>query len=132
MRIARGWMVRLSLIVAGCIAVHASPAWAQVAAGEVTGIVTDQAGAAVPGATVTVTNVETNGLRIVTSSGQGVYTAPSLAPGEYRVDVEVSGFKPIRRAGIRLSTGEKIRIDFSLAVGDVREQVIVTADAPML
>ena len=85
-----------------------------------------------PGATVTVTNVETNQQRVVVSSGDGVYTAPSLAPGEYRVDVELSGFKPIRREGIRLSTGEKARIDFDLAVGDVREQVTVTADAPIL
>ena len=109
-----------------------SPLLAQVAAGEITGVVKDQAGAAVPGATVTVTNVDTNRQRIVVSSGEGVYTAPSLAPGDYRVDVELSGFKPVRREGIRLSTGEKARIDFDLAVGDVREQVTVTADAPIL
>ena len=103
----------------------------QVAAGEITGVVKDPGGAAVPGATVTVTNVATNRQRIVVSSADGVYTAPSLAPGEYRVDVELSGFKPVRREGIRLSTGEKARIDFALAVGDVREQVTVTADAPI-
>jgi hypothetical protein len=103
-----------------------------VAAGEITGVVNDQAGAAVPGPTVTVTNVGTNQQRVVTSSGRGVYTAPSLAPGDYRVDVELPGFKPVRRDGIRLATGEKARIDFDLAVGDVREQVTVTADAPIL
>src|SRR5216683_3282378 len=54
------------------------------------------------------------------------------APGDYRVDVELAGFKPVRREGIRLSTGEKARIDFTLAVGTVSEQVTVTADAPML
>ena len=57
---------------------------------------------------------------------------PEPAPGEYRIDVELAGFKPIRREGIRLATGEKARIDFDLAVGDVREQVTVTADAPMV
>ena len=103
-----------------------------MAAGEITGTVKDQAGAAVPGATVTVTNVETSRQRVLVSSGNGVYTAPSLAPGDYRIDVELSGFKPVRREGIRLSTGEKARIDFDLAVGDVREQVTVTADAPIL
>ena len=53
------------------------------------------------------------------SSSEGVYTAPSLAPGEYRVDVELSGFKPVRRDGVRVLTGEKARVDFDLAVGGV-------------
>jgi hypothetical protein len=108
------------------------PLYAQIGAGEITGLVRDQDGGAVPGATVTVTNVDTNRQRIVTSSDDGVYAAPSLAPGEYRVDVELSGFKPMRRGGIHLSTGEKARIDFDLAVGGVREQVTVTADASIL
>ncbi|MEO8258382.1 MAG: TonB-dependent receptor [Acidobacteriota bacterium] len=115
-----------------CVAATASPLVAQVAAGAITGVVNDSAGAAVPGATVTVTGVGTNRQRVVVSSGEGVYTAPSLAPGVYRVEVQLSGFKPIRRDGIRLSTGETARIDFSLAVGEVREQVTVTADASML
>jgi len=105
---------------------------AQVAAGEITGVVRDQGGAAAPGATVTVTSVETNRQRIVVSSREGVYTAPGLAPGEYRVDVELPGFRPVRRAGIRLSTGGKARIDFELAIGEVREQVTVTGDATIL
>ncbi len=134
MRVARlaFAFMRLFLLAAWCVAATGSALFAQVAAGEITGILKDQGGAAVPGATVTVTNVGTNRQRIVLSTGEGVYTAPSLAPGEYRVDVELPGFKPMRRAGIRLSTGEKARIDFDLAVGDVREQVTVTADAPIL
>ena len=51
-------------------------------AGDITGQVKDQAGAAVPGATVTVTAVATNRQRIAVSGREGVYTAPSLAPGE--------------------------------------------------
>ena len=131
MRVARVCLIQL-LLLAACLAEYASPLCAQVAAGEITGIVKDQAGAAVPGATVTVTNVDTNQQRILASSGEGVYAAPSLAPGTYRVEVALPGFKPVRREGVRLSTGEKIRIDFGLAVGEVREQVTVTADAPIL
>ncbi len=108
---------RLSLLVAVCLALTGSAALAQVAAGEITGIVKDQAGAAVPGATVTVTDVDTNLQRVIVSSGEGVYTAPSLAPGDYRIDVELTGFKAVRRGGIRLSTGEKARIDFDLGGG---------------
>jgi outer membrane receptor protein involved in Fe transport len=131
MRVARLCSIRLSFL-AVCLAASVSPLLAQVAAGEITGIVKDQAGGAVPGATVTVTNVETNLQRVLSSSGDGVYAAPSLAPGSYRVEVELPGFKPVRREGIHLSTGEKARIDFDLTVGDVREQVTVTADAPIL
>jgi hypothetical protein len=110
----------------------ATPLGAQVAAGDITGIVKDQAGATVPGATVTVTNLDTNRQRVTTSTSGGIYTAASLAPGNYRIVVELPGFKPVRRDGVRLSTGAKARIDFSLAVGDVRELVTVTADAPIL
>jgi hypothetical protein len=58
--------------------------------------------------------------------------AASLAPGTYRIDVELSGFKPVRREGIHVATGEKARIDFDLAVGGVAEHVTVVADAPMV
>jgi len=120
------------VVVVAWLASAAVPVCAQVAAGEMTGLVKDQAGAAVLGATVTVTDINTNRQRVVTSSAEGVYTVPSLAPGEYRLEVELSGFKPVRRVGIHLSTGEKARIDIDLAVGTIREQVTVTADSPML
>ena len=67
MRMAGRCLVRLSLLVALCLALG-SAALAQVAAGEITGIVKDQAGAAVPGATVTVTDVNTNLQRVIVSS----------------------------------------------------------------
>jgi hypothetical protein len=108
------------------------PARAQTAAGEITGLVKDPAGDAVPGVTIIVTETRTNRQRVVVSTGDGVYTVASLAPGEYRLDVELSGFKPVRREGIRLSTGEKARVDFDLAVGGLQEQVTVVGDAPAI
>jgi hypothetical protein len=120
------------LFASSLVALFTAPAAAQVAAGEVTGIVKDQAGAPVPGVTVTVTEVSTNRPRVSITSTDGVYTAPSLAPGAYRIDVELAGFKPIRREGVLVSTGEKVRLDFNLQVGDVREQVTVNGDAPLL
>jgi Carboxypeptidase regulatory-like domain len=123
----------ICFVVASACCVGASPASAQTAAGEITGVVHDQVGAAVPGATITVTETRTNLQRVVVSTRDGVYTAASLAPGEYRLDVELAGFKPMRREGIRLATGEKARIDFDLSVGDIREQVtVVAADAPIM
>ena len=124
--------IRMCLAAIAFVAAASSPARAQVAAGEITGLVKDQAGAAVPGATVTVTDVATNRQRLVVTSVDGVYTAASLLPGEYRIAVELSGFKQVRREGIRLATGEKARIDVTLAVGDVSEQLTVVADAPIV
>jgi hypothetical protein len=108
------------------------PARAQTAAGEITGLVRDQAGATVPGTTITVTETRTNRQRVVVPTSDGVYTAASLAPGDYRLDIELSGFKPVRREGIRLSTGEKACIDFDLTVGGVQDQVTVVGDAPIV
>ncbi len=112
------------------LAAAAAPLRAQVAAGEITGLVKDPAGRAVPGAIVSVSDIATNLRRGVVSNGEGIYTVPGLSPGTYKVEVEWPGFKPLRRMGIRLSTGEKARIDFVLAVGDVREEVTVVADVP--
>jgi hypothetical protein len=130
-------MIRCAALACVCVVTvlltGASPVAAQVGAGAITGVVHDQAGAAVPGANITVMETRTNLQRVVVSTQDGVYNAASLAPGEYRLDVELAGFKPVRREGIRLSTGEKARIDFDLSVGDIREQVtVVAADAPIV
>src|SRR6185369_17568859 len=109
-----------------------SRAGAQVGAGELTGIIQDSNGGAVPGATVTVTNVATNQQRVVNSTVDGVYTAASLPPGDYRISIELAGFKPVRRDGLRITTGEKARIDFELVIGDVREQLTVVGDTPIV
>jgi len=110
----------------------APAALAQVAGGTITGVVKDQAGATVPGATITLTAVGTNRQRVVTSSREGIYAAAGLPPGTYRVVVELSGFKPLRRAGIQLETGETAQLDMTLEIGAVSEQVTVTADAPVV
>jgi hypothetical protein len=123
---------RVVFLLAVLYAVNVSPVLGQVASGALTGIVHDQAGAAVPGVTITATNVFTGAPRAVVSSNSGVYTVPGLIPGEYRVDVELPGFRHERREGVHLATGETARLDFDLSVGDVREQVTVHADAMIL
>ena len=105
---------------------------AQVAAGGITGFVRDPSGAVVPGATITVTNLSTNVRLVATSTGDGVYTAPNLAPGDYQIDVELAGFKPIRRDHVRAATGETLRIDFTLVVGGLHETLQLTARPPVL
>ncbi|HET9385958.1 MAG TPA: carboxypeptidase-like regulatory domain-containing protein, partial [Gemmatimonadales bacterium] len=127
-RKARRGSLSLALTFAFACCAGALPARAQVASGEITGVVKDSTGDAVPGATVTITDRRTNLQRVAVSSEDGVYTAASLPPGEYRLDIELSGFRPVRREGVRLSTGEKARIDFELGVGGVEERVTVVGD----
>src|SRR5215813_4174997 len=120
---ARAGVCRVALLAWVVFTADASSLRAQVAAGDITGVIRDQAGTAVPGVRIAVTDAATNRQRIVTSSRDGVYAAPSLAPGTYRIDVELPGFKPIRREGVTVATGEKVRVDFELAIGTVSEQV---------
>ncbi len=105
---------------------------AQVGAGQVTGIVTDANGAPAPGATITATRTATGTIRSLVSSSSGVYTLSALTPGEYRIDVELPGFRSIRRQGVRVETGETIRLDFALELGRLDDAVTVVADAPSL
>ena len=112
----RNVSLSICLTVACICGAAVTPTLAQTAAGHITGLVRDQAGASVPGATITVTDTRTNLQRVVVSTGDGVYTVASLAPGEYRLDLELPGFKSVRREGIRLATGEKASVDFDLEV----------------
>ncbi len=124
--------VRVWLCVLTWLVVSSTPAGAQVGAGAFTGDVSDQAGRAVPGATVTVTSVGTNLSRISVTGPDGRYSVPGLLPGSYQVVVETSGFRPLTREGLRLATGETVRLDLQLEVGGLTEAITVTADAPLL
>ena len=109
-----------------------SAAGAQIGAGAIAGAVVDQAGAAVPGATVTVTSLATNVSRVFVTGDDGAYAAQSLAPGLYRVLAELSGFRPTVTESVRIATGDAVRLNLRLEVGGVNEAVTVTADAPLL
>jgi Carboxypeptidase regulatory-like domain len=100
--------------------------------GTVTGEVKDSSGAAVAGATVTVTNTGTNGVRIVTTNDDGIYNIPALVPGMYEVKAEKTGFKAATRVGVELQVQQTARIDFGLEVGQVSETIEVTGAVPLL
>src|SRR5881394_2131762 len=121
-RIVTGLLLSVSMV---------APAWAQIGGGGLTGDVVDQAGAAVPGVAVTVTAVATNQARTVVSDSHGAYLVPALAPGVYRIQAMRDGFRPLIRAGVRVATGETVRVELRLEVGSVAEAVTVTADAPL-
>lgn len=105
---------------------------AQVETGRIAGTVTDSSGSRIPGAVVTVTHVATNVSTAWQTDATGRYLAVNLRVGEYRVDVEASGFKRIVRSGIVLQIAETADVDLTLEVGSVAESINVTADAPLL
>jgi hypothetical protein len=117
-----------ALLVAGMV--HAVEA--QVGRGALSGRIVDPAGSAVPGATVTVDEAGSNRSRTVVTGTDGNYAVQGLVPGTYRVRVELSGFRTVTRNGIRLATGETLRLDLQLDVGGVTEAITVTGDAPVL
>ncbi len=105
---------------------------AQVAVGTLLGNVTDESGAAIPGATITATEVRTNISRTTVSNQAGAYTFTNTSPGTYRVEGELIGFKKFTRENVEVSVNTTIRVEISLAVGTLEESVIVTGEAPML
>jgi hypothetical protein len=127
-----GRLARVIACVVSLAVATAIPLAAQIGAGALAGDIVDQAGAAVPGATITVVAEGTNRSRTAVTGLDGSYRAPGLAPGLYRIRVELNGFRPLTRNGVRIATGETVRLDLTLTVGGVTEAVTVTADAPLL
>jgi outer membrane receptor protein involved in Fe transport len=110
---------------------HVPSAWAQVDRATVSGTVKDTSDAVVPGATVTVRNVATDVPSTAVSDAQGAYLIGGLIPGAYIIDVELTGFqKSSRRAN--LDTGQRARIDFTMSVGTVEQNVTVEALSPLM
>ena len=105
---------------------------AQQTSGSVVGIVTDNSGAVVSGGTVTLTNVDTGDRRTATTNAVGDYQFVNLVPGNYRVDVEVSGFKHFIRTNVVVQVQGSTRVDASLELGNVSETVEVTSQAPLV
>src|SRR6266540_1497708 len=106
-------------------------AQSQALNGQIEGTVADTSGAVIPNATLTIVNLETGATRTATTDQSGVYRAPLLPLGTYRVTAEASGFKRLVREGITLTTGQTATVSMALEAGQVTELVTITADAPI-
>jgi hypothetical protein len=109
----------------------AMPVFAQNT-GIISGRVTDQSGAVVPNAQITVTQTETNVDAASQTNSEGLYRVPSLRDGPYKVTVTAAGFKKAVRDGLTLRIGENLNVEMTLDVGAVSEAVEVTASLPLL
>ncbi len=124
-------LLRFVIFTCACF-LSAGGALAQAGKAELTGVARDQAGAAVARATVTVTRVETGDVATATTSADGVYTITNLSPGVYTVTATAKGFSRYTREGVRLTTGERIRLDVAFDVGAVEEEIKIASDASLL
>jgi hypothetical protein len=121
----------LALVACASLALPAV-AGAQALYGSITGAVSDTSGAAIPGATVTVTN-EGTGLRLETvSDGEGLYTVRNVLPGTYTLSAALQGFKTFTQTGIPLTAGSILRVNAPLEIGDLTESITVTTEAALL
>jgi len=93
--------------------------------GIITGLVADKTGAAVSGATVTITNEATGVNTVVSTTSAGNFSTPPLVLGSYKVQVELSGFKASIQSGVLVASGATVRVDVVLEVGSVSETVEV-------
>jgi hypothetical protein len=125
-----GFVCRSVLVaVLVSVAVNAS---AQALYGSLVGNVTDETGAAVPGATVTITQAETSLTRDVVTNESGGYNVPNLLPGTYEVVVTLSGFQTYRARQITVRQGIDVRVDARLVVGALEESIVVSGQAAVL
>ncbi len=118
----------------GVLLVVAAPAWAaaQSTGATLAGVVFDQSNQALPGATVTIRQTETDAKRVVVTDGQGRYQAPALSPAIYEVTAELAGFQTSVRDRLVLTLGQTATVNFTLGIASLTEQVVVTESAPLV
>ncbi len=118
--------------VAIAIVFVAGPAPAQVLYGSITGHVSDQTGAALPGAKVDILNTGTGVTRTVIADDRGAYHVTDLQPGTYSVTIELSGFQSVAQKDVQVVSNAVLRLDAQLALAGLADTVAVTASTPRL
>lgn len=107
-------------------------ATAQRTTGDIRGVVSDESGAVLPGATVTLKGPAVAGTPSTVSNEAGIYRFANLAPGVYELSVELSGFTTKTQTGIQVSLGGTVELNVQLGVSTQQETITVTAEAPVV
>jgi hypothetical protein len=128
----RGPILVAGLLLSFVVVLAVVPASGQGAVAEVNGITADQSGAVLPGVTVTLTEETTGLIRSVVSNETGRFSVQALQPGRYTLMAELSGFQTQALKGITVNVGQAVTINFTLPVGTLTDQIIVTGEAPLI
>jgi Carboxypeptidase regulatory-like domain/TonB-dependent Receptor Plug Domain/TonB dependent receptor len=121
---------RVGLAVALCL-FASSALWAQATA-TISGRVVDQAGAVLPGATITVTNAATGAVRETVTNDEGLYSVPALLPGKYSVRATLTGFSAQEREGVEVLIGANMAVELKLGIAALQENITVSSQAPLV
>jgi outer membrane receptor protein involved in Fe transport len=124
MRILRRSLVALVLLL------MSGPIFAQSLIGSISGAVKDQQGAPLPGVTVTLTGK--TGAKTAVSDAAGTYRFGAVDPGAYSLTADLQGFQGRKQENIAISIGQRLDLDFVLAVATVKEEITVTGEAPVV
>lgn len=106
--------------------------WAQTTTGSILGAAHDSSGAVIPGVSISIKNVETGGVRNVTTDSSGAYEVLGMAAGTYDIQASFRGFSTQVRRGIPLTVGAAVTVHFTLAVSAVESKVLVTGELPQV
>ena len=107
-------------------------AMAQSTTGRILGVLTDQSGAAVGGATVVVTDKQRGTVRTEKTDETGSFTVANLQPGTYTIRVSAKGFKTVERPSVQIEVASDVRADFALQPGQVTETLTITEETPLV
>lgn len=127
MRLIHRWLFATVLAVAFCPSL-----FAQSFTGTIVGSIRDTSQAVIPGAEVTIVNVNTDHRETATAGADGRYASVPLPPGDYRVEAGLQGFRRVVRSGITLPVNTTIVVDFTLEIGALSDLVEVRASTPIL
>jgi hypothetical protein len=122
------------MLISGTAGMMSHPAlmMAQAVNGNMLGTITDQSKAAIPGATVTITEVKSGVIKTTKTNDSGLFDFEALQPGTYRVSATLAGFKEAKVEAVNLVVNSTIRVDLSLTVGSTDESITVNATPELL
>ena len=121
-------LLPLSLVLFFFLAFASRPLAGQLGTGTLNGTITDTTGAAIPGAAITLTDVETNAQRQILSDKKGYFTIPDVNIGKYKLTATAAGFSTASKVGIEVTVGAQLTVDLPLAAGGGDTTVTVTTD----
>jgi hypothetical protein len=115
-------------IVTGLLAslIFAASMFGQSTSGAISGTIEDATNALIPGVTVTATGVNTGVVATAITNETGAYSFPSLAPGEYKITAELTGFQTETRTNVQLGNAQQLRLNFALKVGGAQQAIEVS------
>lgn len=128
MKTSRVLRVVFLSIVLGCV----GPAFSQSSTGSISGTVTDQNNAVVPGAKVFGKNTETGFVRSAVTNSSGLYRLTDIPSGRYELTIEAASFRKLERGGITLDVGQNPSVDAVLQPGQIEESITVHEDASIV